>query len=32
MYERILRKLVQLSRAMAGHCSGDGPSGGGHCA
>lgn len=33
MYTKILRRLVRMSRQMAGHCDGDGGSGGytGHC-
>jgi hypothetical protein len=30
MYERILKKIVAFTRAMAGHCGGGG-GGGGHC-
>lgn len=32
MYTKMLRKLVRMSRQMAGHCDGDTGSGGtGHC-
>ena len=32
IYERILRRIVVFTRAMAGHCGGGGGGGGtGHC-
>lgn len=33
MFTKMLRKIVKYRRAYAGHCSGDGDSGGyaGHC-
>ena len=32
MYTKLLRTIVKMKRQMAGHCDGDGGSGGcGHC-
>lgn len=32
MYTRLIKGIVTLARAMAGHCNGDGGGGGtGHC-
>lgn len=31
MFTKIVRKIAEIQRAVAGHCSGTGPSTGGHC-
>lgn len=31
MFTYIARKIVAFTASMAGHCSGDGGNGGGHC-